>query len=244
MKLLDNIKIVLVDTSHPGNIGSAARACETMGVNNLVLVNPVQFPHPKAYEMAAGAKKVIQNIVITGSLEEAINDCHIVIATSARDRAMSLPTMNFKECGTLCAEYVQRGGIAILFGPEDSGLSNEMVLKSNFQAYIPTSNKYGVLNLASAVQVMCYELRMAMNNCEKDKKEKKQLATHKEVEGFYQSLEKILVKLEYHDPQKPRKLMPRLRRLFNRAILDQMEINILRGIITAMEKNIKGNKIK
>lgn len=233
--MLKHIRIVLINTSHPGNIGSAARAMKTMGLSELYLVSPHQFPHPKAVEMASGAVDVLENARVVESLSVAIKDCHLVIGTSARNRTIPWPMLTPHECA-LKASKARDHQIAILFGRENSGLTNEELHQCHYHLQIPANSDYSSLNLASAVQIVAYELRMAILNEKLDIEWDSAFATHEELEGFYHHLEKVLIDLDFLKKTAPRQLMTRLRRLFNRARLDEMEVNILRGILTAVEK--------
>lgn len=238
------IRIVLVNTSHPGNIGAAARAMKTMGLSQLYLVSPLAFPHPKAIEMASGAQDVLDRVVMVENLEDAINDCTLIAGTSTRNRTIPWPILSPRKF----AEKIYHPDhashkIAILFGREQSGLTNEELQKCHFHLQIPSHPDYSSLNLAAAVQVIAYELRvaaLAKQPQNHDNHWDYPLATHHELEGFYQHLKETLIATEFLKPEAPRQLMTRLRRLFNRAQPDKMEINILRGILNAMapKKNI------
>ncbi len=235
--MLDNIRIVLIETSHPGNIGSAARAMKTMGLKHLYLVQPKLFPHPKANEMAASALDVVENAIVVNQLEDAIADCHLVVGTSTRSRTIPWPMLSPR---TL-AEKVKHNSnqsTAILFGREQSGLTNEELHHCHFHVQIPSNPEYSSLNLAAAVQVITYELRLASLAAIQSEPVAWDYppATAKELESFYTHLEKVLIKLDFLNPKAPRQLMTRLRRLFGRAELDVMEINILRGILGSVEK--------
>ncbi len=248
---LDNIRIVMVETQTPGNIGAAARAMKTMGLSHLVLVNPLDFPAQKAIWRSAGAKDVVEKAQVVASLEEALEGCSLVIASSARQRRIPWPMLDPEESAQKAVAQAQEGKVAFLFGREDRGLVNEELQLANFHAAIPGNEEYPVLNVAAAVQVFCYELRKGMLALTSDKrinlKGSEQVggmdqwdeafAKHENIERFYEHLEKVLVDLDFHDPENPRQLMTRLRRLFNRSQLDVMELNILRGILTAVEKS-------
>lgn len=233
--MLDNIRIVLIETSHPGNIGSAARAMKTMGLKNLYLVTPKLFPHPKANEMASSAIDLVENAVVVSSLDEAVADCHLVVGTSTRSRTIPWPIFSPREM----AEKIRiepQAQTAIVFGREQSGLTNEELHRCNFHVQIPANPEYSSLNIAAAVQVIAYELRLASLEESAPLAWDYPLATAKELEGLYTHLEKVLVDLDFLNPKAPRQLMTRLRRLFNRTRLDVMEINILRGMLGAVEK--------
>jgi len=245
-----NIRIVLVQTSHPGNIGSAARAMKNMCLENLYLVSPQNFPDPegKSRAMAAGADDVLAGIKIFDSLDEALAGCSYVVGASARLRAIPWPVIDPRECVQQLTEIAQTDQVALVFGREDRGLTNEELERCNALVHIPGNPDYMSLNIAAAVQVLAYEIHMS-SYLQGDKLEKlvefydHPRATADEVEGLYGHFESALISLGFHDPDNPRQLMRRLRRLFNRAGLDKMEVNILRGILTAAEKATKGKNI-
>ncbi len=234
--MLDNIRIVLIETSHPGNIGSAARAMKTMGLKNLYLVTPKLFPHPKADEMASSAKDILKHAVIVSELDEAVADCKLVIGTSTRSRTIPWPILTPRELGEKIRAEESGAQVAIVFGREQSGLTNEELHRCHFHVQIPANPEYSSLNLAAAVQVIAYELRVASLTENAPVIWDYQLATVKDLEGFYAHLESVMIKLDFLNPKAPRQLMTRLRRLFSRARPDVMEINILRGILGAVEK--------
>lgn len=231
-----SIRIILIATSHPGNIGSAARAMKTMGLTRLYLVNPNLNPYRKAHELAAGAYDILQNAVITETLEEAIAGCHLVVGTSARPRDLALPGLTPKDCAELVMKQPEENEIAILFGREHAGLTNEELLRCHYHLHIPSDPTFSSLNLAQAVQIIAYELRMvglspeALVNTTHN-----QPATSTEIELFYEHLEKVLVEIDFLKPSNPKRLLQRLRRLFNRTQLESTEVNILRGILTHVQ---------
>ncbi len=236
--MLNAIRIVLIETSHPGNIGSVARAMKTMGLKNLYLVNPLLFPHQKANEMAASAIEVLENAKVVKNLDEALADCHLIIGTSTRSRTIPWPLLLPRQM----AEKIREGSgamqTAILFGREQSGLTNEELHRCHYHVQIPSHPDYSSLNIAAAVQVITYELYLASLTEPPSLEWDYPLATTQEMEGFYAHLEKVLIELDFLNPKAPRQLMTRLRRLFNRTALDGMEINILRGVLGAVEKNM------
>ncbi len=234
--MLTNIRIVLVNTSHPGNIGSVARAMKTMGLRDLFLVDPDKFPHPKADEMASNAVDVLQHAVRVSSLEEAIVDCSLVVGTSARSRTIPWPMLTPRELGEKAVAESANAKVAIVFGREDSGLTNEELQKCHYHVQIPANPEYNVLNIAAAVQVIAYEIYVASAQQTEAQEWDYPFATVEAMEGFYQHLEKVMIEIDFLNPQVPRQLMARLRRLFNRARPDVMEMNILRGILGAVEK--------
>ena len=240
---LANIRIVLVNSSHPGNIGATARAMKNMGLSQLTLVAPQEFPSPKAEWRAANAKDVLETVTVVETLTEAVNDCGLVIGTSARERRIPWPLLTPRECGERCVRESSQHSVAIVFGREDRGLTNEELQQCHFHVHIPSNPEYGVLNLAMAVQVLCYELRLAMLA----QREGKLLhfddwdvppAKHQDLERYYEHLENTLVSLGFLDRDNPRQTMTRLRRLYNRIRLDEMELSILRGILTATQNYI------
>jgi tRNA (cytidine32/uridine32-2'-O)-methyltransferase len=234
--MLENLRIILVNTSHPGNIGSVARAMKTMGLYKLWLVAPKLFPHAKATEMASGAIDLLENVIVVPSLDEAIANCHLVIGTSARSRAIPWPELTPRECAEKIVKEPQQAEVALVFGREQTGLTNEELHRCHYHVHIPSNPQYNSLNIAAAVQILAYELRLAYENFMPSSWDNP-YANHEELENFYQHLEKTLVEIEFLNPKAPRQLMTRLRRLFNRTRLDVMEINILRGILTAVMKN-------
>lgn len=237
--MLNNVRIVLVEPSHPGNIGATARAMKNMGLSQLYLVNPKIFPHVDATSRASGADDVLAQAVVCGNLDDALSECHLVVGASARLRRLSIPQWNPRECAEkILAENAQNMS-AIVFGREHSGLTNEELGRCHQLVHIPSNPDYSSLNLAAAVQVLCYELRMAIeadNKAASSEASKESLATADDMERFYEHLHETLVDIEFLDPENPRIMMQRLRRLFNRSRPDEVEMNILRGILTAAQK--------
>ncbi|CEK11224.1 RNA methyltransferase [Legionella hackeliae] len=232
------VRIVLIATSHPGNIGSTARAMKTMGFSNLYLVTPKSFPHQKAIEMAAGADDVLREAIVTDSLDDALKGCQLIFATSARPRGIALPGLTPSECATLIAGQPDDTEIAILFGREHAGLTNEELLRSNYHINIPSNPEYSSLNLSQAVQIIVYELRMkllspsAQVGVNPDR-----LATADEVEQFLEHLKVVMLETKFLKPTRPTKrLLQRIRRIYNRAQLEYMEVTILRGILSHIQK--------
>lgn len=238
-----DIRIVLVNPSHPGNVGAAARAMKNMGLQQLVLVEPQEFPDPRAIWRAAGAKDLVENALVVDTLEKAIGDCHLVIGTSARERRIPWPLVEPAACVDKIYSEPMDAKTAILFGREDSGLTNEELQRCNLHVNIPTSEAYRSLNLGMAVQILCYELRMRELASDAERSETEEwdepFASSADVERFYEHLSQTLAALEFFDPDNPRQLMTRLRRLFGRVRLDQMELNILRGILSEVQKKIR-----
>lgn len=234
---LDFIRIVLVATTHPGNIGSTARAMKTMGLSRLYLVNPNLNPYRKAHELAAGAFDILQSAVHCKSLAEALEGCHLVCGTSARPRDLALPGLTPATCANLVAKQPSSNEIAIVFGREHAGLTNEELLLCHYHLHIPSNPEFSSLNLAQAVQIIAYELRMRSLNQPAAQVETglNTYATSTEIEQFYDHLEQVLIQIDFLKPSNPRKLLQRLRRLFNRSRLETTEINILRGILTQIQ---------
>lgn len=236
-----SIRIVLVGTTHPGNIGAVARAMKNMGILDLALVSPAHFPHNEATARASGAVDVLKNAAVTDSLAEALKDCVYVAGASARSRSINWPTLEPRECAAKLLEKSQAGPVAAVFGPEKYGLTNEHLDLCDALLTIPTNPEFSSLNLGMAVQVLTYELRAAGTDRSPSTYESDApLPTSGDMEYFYTHLEDVLTDLEFLNPDNPRHLMRRLRRFFIRARPDQNELNILRGILTAVER--KGGK--
>jgi len=238
MSVFERLRFVLVEPSHPGNVGAVARAMKTMGFSELVLVNP-RFPQvcamPDAVAFASGALDVLEGARITASLEQALEGVHFAAALSSRQREYAPPRMTPRQlAGHIASDPGMRA--ALVFGSERFGLSNQAVALCNALIHIPANPDYASLNLAQAAQVLAYECRMQVEEGEGGEKSAQrigfqgQAATADQVEGMYAHLERALVKLDFLDPANPRKLMPRLRRLFARTQLETEEVNILRGI--------------
>jgi len=237
---LDNIRIVLVNTSHPGNIGGVARAMKNMGLSRLYLVAPRQYPDEQATWRAASATDLLEGAVVTETLEQAIGDCQFVVGTSARERRIPWPLLDPRDSAEKIGPISTRQQVAILFGREDRGLTNDELKLCNLHLNIPTSEDYSSLNLAMAVQIICYELRLCLvagadATSEVDEWDAP-FSTQENMQRFYTHLEQALIDIDFLDPAAPRQLMTRLRRLYSRVRLDEMELNILRGILTETQK--------
>ncbi|ABX78897.1 tRNA (cytosine(32)/uridine(32)-2'-O)-methyltransferase TrmJ [Coxiella burnetii] len=235
--MFQNVRIVLVNPSHPGNIGAAARAMKTMGFSRLYLVKPELFPHEQATARAAGADAVLASARVVDDLTAALEGCNLVFGTSARSRTLPWPLKTARECAEQSVQH--QGNIAIVFGRERSGLTNEELAQCQYHVTIPTEAAFSSLNLAQAVQILTYEMRMAKLNAVDPRHQNtpiQQLATADQMEGFYVHLEKTLVDIKFIDPKQPKMLMKRLRRLFNRAQIDETELNILRGILASIHR--------
>lgn len=249
--MLDRIRVVLVNTSHPGNIGGTARAMKNMGLSKLVLVQPEEFPSGEANARASGATDILETAVVVESLEEALAGCSLVLGTSARDRRIPWPLLDPRECAQKSLEHVGLGGeVALVFGREYAGLTNEELQRCQYHVHIPANPEFSSLNLATAVQVLAYEVRMdwLIRQGQPTKVEKLETTamldavpvTADELERFYAHLEETLVQIDFLDPAKPRHLMARLRRLYGRAGISKLEMNILRGILTETQKAARG----
>lgn len=236
-----NIRIVLVGTSHPGNIGATARAMKTMGLEQLYLVAPEVFPHADASARASGADDLLARARRCESLDQALAGCRLVVGASARRRSLSWPEVDPRQCAARVVAEARGGPVAVIFGRERTGLTNEELERCHLLVHIPANPDYSSLNLAAAVQIIAYEIHRAGLAAAPEPgiptDEEQTPADAAEMAGFYQHLEKVLVELEFLNPDQPKHLMRRLKRLFNRARPDQREVNILRGILTATERS-------
>lgn len=234
--MLSKIRIVMVNTTHPGNIGAAARAMKTMGLSHLTLVSPEKFPHQDATFRAAGADDILENARIVTTLKDALQGCEWVIGASVRARKLARPILMPRACAEKIRDDIV-GSVAIVFGRESSGLTNEELSLCHDQVSIPTNPDFSSLNVASAIQVLSYELRMASNIVATEKTYLEDpLASADEVAGFYEHLRETLTAIHFLDHKQPKRLMERLHLLFNRAHLTVTEINILRGILKAVNE--------
>lgn len=237
-----NIYFILNQTLHPGNIGSAARALKTMGLSNLMLVNPKRFPHEDAKALAAGADDVLENAPIYSTLQEAIADKHLIIGTSARDRSLAWPMLDPKQAAEKICEAAKTTKVAILFGREDFGLNNDELQLCHFHLQIPANPEYSSLNIAASVQVIAYEIHMALltlENMSNVATNDNDYATAEQTELFYQHLDSVLHAIAFIRPGHPNRIMQRLRRVFQRSQLQKEELDILRGILKEVEKKTK-----
>lgn len=237
--MLNMLRIVLVETSHAGNIGAAARAMKNMGLMRLYLVNPRQFPHADASARASGADDVLAQATVCGDLDTALTGCGFVAGASARLRSLSVPVLDPRQCAARVMVEAAATEVALVFGREHSGLTNDELGRCHYLMHIPSNPDYSSLNLAAAVQVLSYELRMA-NGVEVPVAEEAPPAPAEDMARFYEHLQKTLIDIGFLDPQNPRIMMRRLRRLFNRARPDEVELNILRGILTAAQAHHQG----
>lgn len=232
------IRIVLVGTSHTGNMGSVARAMKTMGLTDLCLVEPKELPDGQAYALAAGATDILANARVADTLAEVIADCRLVVGTSARSRTLSWPMLDARQCGLKAVEESQQGPVALVFGRERSGLSNEELQQCHYHVCIDANPEYSSLNLAMAVQVITYEVRMAMlaHTHKPVESDEVLYPTAQQMENFYQHLHQTLDETGFIIKQHPGVVMTKLRRLFNRARPEDAELNILRGILTSVQR--------
>ena len=246
-----DVRMVLVNPSHPGNIGGAARAMKTMAVEQLVLVSPREYPDPRAVWRAAGARDLLENACVVETLDEAIADCDLVVGTSARGRRIPWPVVDARQCAEQIYAEPSSSKVAILFGREDRGLNNDELHRCHLHVHVPTSEEYGSLNLAMAVQIICYELRMRSLNSDLSQGKNanplvmqdwdEPFANAADVERLHEHLAEALAQIGFFNPDEPKQLLTRLRRLFARIRLDKMEINILRGILTTVQEKTNKN---
>jgi TrmH family RNA methyltransferase len=235
---LSNIRIVLIQTSHPGNIGAAARAMKTMGLSDLCLVKPSRFPDDQAEAMASGADDVLKNAPVVETLEEAVADCKIIIGTSARSqRTLRWVISEPRECGVIASENSAKGKVALVFGRERTGLTNEELALCHQLVHIPSNPEYSSLNVAAAVQIISYECRVAFHVGVSEAKEAgtldEEIVSAKDMEGFYSQLEKLMIETDFLNPDNPRYLMRRIRRMYGRIQVTRSELNLLRGSLSA-----------
>ncbi|MFA4728500.1 tRNA (cytosine(32)/uridine(32)-2'-O)-methyltransferase TrmJ [Vibrio vulnificus] len=239
--MLDKVKVVLVGTSHSGNIGSAARAMKVMGLSQLVLVQPECEVDAQAIALASGAADIALNALVVNSLEEAVADCALVVGSSARSRTLEWPMLEPFECAEKFVQEGQMSHVALVFGRERTGLTNDELQRCHYHVCIPANPEYSSLNLAMAVQTLSYEVRMAYLRHQQSlypTQETAEYPRHSELELFYQHLEKVLLKTEFVRADQPNQVMNKMRRLFSRARPETQELNILRGILTSVEKSI------
>lgn len=256
---MQQIRFVLVEPSHPGNIGAVARAIKTMGFENLVMVKPRLFPHEDASARAAGAGDLLEKVQVVDSLDDAIADCELVIGTSVRDRRVSWPIKTPKEMSLELDEHLSlstNSKVAIVFGRERTGLENSELDKTHWQIRIPANKDYSSLNLASAVQIIAYELRCALYDKRKNSnknadlevhtgvKTRQRVANQSELNGFFNHLEDTLNQLDFVRGNSSIKLMRKIFRLYNRAQVTFEELQILRGILTATQTKLASTKSK
>lgn len=237
---LDRIRIVLCATSHPGNIGASARAMRTMGLSQLVLVAPQRFPDPEVDAFASGATAILGAARVVATLDAALAGASLAIGFSARRREFAGGAMPVRAAAREALAYAARGEVALVFGSEMSGLSNAELARCQMVATIPSDPACSSLNLAAAVQVAAYELRIAAEGGEVWRAPAFEPATQDEIARLFEHGERTLVALDFLRPAYPRRLLPRLRRLFARARLEKEEVNILRGILARIDERVHG----
>ena len=248
---LQNIRIVMIQTSHTGNIGAAARAMKVMGLSDLCLVNPKSAPDEQSIAMSSNATDILVNASIFDSLSEAIADCQLVVGTSARhERTLSWDIQDSRNTGELIAKHTNsnpNAKVAVLFGRESSGLSNEELAHCQHLVHIPTNPDYSSLNVASAVQILSYECRLATIALakvadiehEKDFQSDDPWVNADDLESYFEHLKQVMIEVNFLDSENPRYLIPRLRRLYSRSGITRSEMNILRGMLASIQKNTK-----
>ena len=245
--ILRQIRVVMVNTTHPGNIGSAARAMKTMGLSQLILVKPKIFPSEEADWLASGAVDILQQARVVDSLEEAIAECGLVMGASARQRRIPWPVIDPRHCGELAVREAIRHPVALVFGREAMGLRNEELIQCHYHVSIPGNPEYSVLNVAMAIQVLCYEVRMHWLAQATEKSAERTmpmiltewdepLATPADMHNFQQHFTQVLEQLEVLDTKNPRQILTRAKRFFARVRPDKTELNFLRGVLTAIQK--------
>jgi len=238
--MLQNIRIVLVETSHTGNMGSVARAMKTMGLTNLYLVNPLVKPDSQAIALAAGASDVIGDAKIVDTFDEAIAGCRLVVGTSARSRSLPWPMLDPRECGLKSIEEGQQAPVALVFGRERVGLTNEELQKCHYHVAIAANPEYSSLNLAMAVQIIAYEVRMAFLQSQELAQPEFAESPYPlvdDLERFYQHMEQLMIGSGFIREGNPGQVMSKMRRLYTRARPERDELNILRGMLSSLEKS-------
>ncbi|SCY47360.1 tRNA/rRNA methyltransferase [Nitrosospira sp. Nl5] len=233
---LDNVRVVLSHPSHPGNIGATARAMKTMGLCSLYLVNPKSFPDKEAEVRAAGAWDVLNNTKVCANLDEALRDTVLAAAVTARPRDLSHEVFDARHGAVELIDHARQYPVALVFGTEMSGLTTMEVSKCQIVVHIPANPNYSSLNLASAVQVMAYELRMALPEPGSVSPALNKPASFNEIELFHHHLERVAIRSGFLDPREPKRFTQRMRRLFARARLEKEEVNVLRGVLSTLEK--------
>ncbi|HIH0942557.1 TPA: tRNA (cytosine(32)/uridine(32)-2'-O)-methyltransferase TrmJ [Vibrio cholerae] len=239
--MLERVKVVLVGTTHSGNIGSAARAMKVMGLSQMVLVDPQCQVDAQAIALAAGASEIALNAQIYPTLEAAVADCGLVVGTSARSRTLEWPMLEPRECAEKLISEANQHSVAMVFGRERTGLTNDELQLCHYHVCVPANPEYSSLNLAMAVQLLSYEVRMAylaLQQSSQSSTLQEEYPRHQELERFYAHLEQVIMQTEFISAQQPGQVMNKLRRMFTRARPEAQEINILRGILTSVQKSI------
>ena len=239
--LLNSVKVVLVGTTHPGNIGATARAMKNMGILDLALVEPKEFPSDVATFRSKAAKDILEKASVHASLEEAISECELVVGTSARGRTIPWPVLNPREAAEEMHKSSLNGKVAIVFGREDRGLTNEELGLCNFHVHIPSDPEYSSLNLSQAVQILAYEIRLSYLQGRHVNKEywDVELANNEQTERLINHMDELMQEVDFYDVENPRKLLVRVRRFFKRSKIDVMEANIFRGLFATIQKKLK-----
>jgi len=246
---LARIRFVMVETTHTGNMGAMARAMKTMGLSRMELVSPKTRPDAEAMARASGADVLLESAGVHENLVDALAGCRLVIGASARLRSIEWPLLDPSECARRLLDEAAEGDVALVFGRESSGLSNDELARCHYLVHIPTNPDFSSLNIAAAGQVLAYEIRrQALAGVQResaaDSEERRDLAPADEMEGFFGHLLETLLHIGFSDPEQSRTLMKRLRRLFNRARLDRVELNILRGILNAAQGRKTSERFK
>jgi tRNA/rRNA methyltransferase len=242
---LARIRIILCAPSHPGNIGASARAMRTMGLSQLILVAPLRFPDPEADALASGATTILREARVVATLDDALAGAALAIGFSARPREFAGGALSARAAAREAVSYAARGAVALVFGSEMSGLSNRELARCQLVATIPSDPSFSSLNLAAAVQVAAYELRVAAGSGEVWRAPAFEPATQDEIARLFEHGERTLVALDFLRPAHPKRLLPRLRRLFARARLEKEEVNILRGILARIDERLqRGRKAR
>jgi tRNA/rRNA methyltransferase len=236
---LERVRIVLCHTSLPANIGAAARAMKTMGLGCLYLVDPKQFPHADAEALASRATDILAAARVCATLDDALAGTVYAVACTARNRDMSHPVLTPREAAARIVEEVQRGPVALVLGAEKFGLTVQEVNRCSVIATVPANPEYSSLNLAAAVQLFAYEIRLAAHPVERMPQQSFDAATFEEIEMFYAHLEQALLEIGFINPKEPKRLMQRMRRLFARVRLEREEVNILRGILNMAQDHAR-----
>ncbi|MGI8560945.1 MAG: RNA methyltransferase [Luteimonas sp.] len=238
--IADNVRIVLVGTQHPGNIGAAARAMKTMGLRRLVLVAPERFPHADADAMAAGADDVLAGATLASSLADAVADCRLVLGCTARSRRVALDELSPRAAAATALGFAAEAPVALVFGRERTGLDNYELQLCHAAVHIPASPDYSSLNLAAAVQVLSYELRVALLATGPDRvvapARRESPASHAELEGFFAQFAETLDAIDFHKGRAPQSALRKLRRIFLRSDLDAREVRLLRGVLADAQR--------
>jgi len=243
--MLPELRFVLINTSHPGNIGAAARAMKNMGLDKLVLVDPLEYPSAQATARASGADDVLNSAAVYPSLSQALADCDLIFGTSARLRRLSWPCVTPHEFVELVSGQAKTSKIAVVFGREHSGLTNEELDHCHYLLTIPSNPHYSSLNIAAAVQIIAYEIYSYVHTVQdanlnvtqqQVSEDNEPFASAQDMERFYEHLHQTLFDIGFLQTEHPRKMMRRLRRLFNRVRPDRVELNILRGILTTIQR--------